>query len=316
MEFKVQTLANFSSLVLNKYNNIIFSETESASATSEGSSSDLNNMSFINNLIALNKKNIVNQDTILLQYIYNLFNNKDLNINYLVLTPNSLNKSIRNNSFMELLTSNGGTSYNSYIVTENSFLSVIGNDVEFPTGAIINPRRYLVHDLAVLYDENIDNKTYDYFPLKRNPLIKTKFQFYTTLDIPGGAEPYVLRDVNKISMAIYYPNTMVYFLIDVNPSTKLNDYGVNIYVMTNYTTRVYPLNDTILPTLQNILVDSTIVGNFTLPSSMSFISMNLNSETYLNAVTTSVAYNIYDGLYNIYTYLDPYYAKFVYNLIV
>ena len=107
MEFKVQTLANFSNLVLNKDNNIIFSETESASATSKGSSNDLNNISLINNLITLNKKNILNQDTILLQYIYNLFNNEDLNINYLVVTPNNLNTTIRNNAFMELLINTG-----------------------------------------------------------------------------------------------------------------------------------------------------------------------------------------------------------------
>jgi hypothetical protein len=316
MEFKVQTLANFSNLVLNKDNNIIFSGTESATSSSEGSCNDLNNSSLINNLIMLNKNKIINQDTILLQYIYNLFNNKDLNINYLVLSPNTLNESIRNNSFTELLISNGGISFKSYIVTKNSFLSVIGNDVNFPEGSIINPKRYLVHDMAVLYDENIDNIIYDYFPLKRNPSIKTKYQFYTTLDIPGGVNPYVLREVNKISMAIYYPNTMVYFLIDTNPPTKLNDYGVNVYVMTNYTTRVYPLNETILPTLQNILVDKTIVKDFTLPDSMSFISMTLNSGTYLNAVTTSVAYNLFDGVNNIYTYLDPYYAKFVYDLFI
>ena len=226
---------------------------------------------------------------------------------------NTLNVSRRHMPYIELIyiSSDG----NNIIYTNNSFqgmntpsadnliLDVSNNKI------ILNDRRFAVYDSNVKININIEPT--DEFPdikylsFKTNNDSKLYIKFELTNITTAGSQAYYSEAVTqRQNKWVYYPYTMIYYLVNLNDITN-----IKIYVMQTYCCRIKSdLNANNLCYIKDYIKD-------TLPTGWIFSYMLLGSENYLTINCYGEAIVLNDSLINTYEYVYPSTAPFLYNMV-
>lgn len=214
--------------------------------------------------------------------------------------------------YMELLIPAGeglyyvysSTNADSYFFTTDSSKLQIDNDQ-----ILQNPFRFYMWNTTIF---NLAVETTDEFPSEKT------FKFKNALDsnivqrmelkastVVGSGDPYTVSTVNRNTIYVYYPSSILYCLIDTN--TK------QIYVMqtgNNQKTGLHPL------TPENMIFTQQLLGD-SLPEGFIFTSTQLGNNDTVLVVSSplSPAQLIQDSLGNSYQLALPEYAKVLYDAL-
>jgi hypothetical protein len=226
---------------------------------------------------------------------------------------NSISVSRRHMPYIELIyiSSDG----NNIIYTNNSFqgMNTPSADnliLDVPDDKIIlNDRRFSVYDTNVKININIEvteefpNTKYLSFKTNNETNLYIDFEL-TNITTAGSQEYYSEAVTQRQNKWIYYPHTMIYYLVNLNDTTN-----IKIYVMQTYCTRIKSdLNSNNLCYINDYIKD-------TLPRGWIFSYMLLGSENYLTINCYGEAIVLNDSLINTYEYVYPSTASFLYDIV-
>ena len=112
--------------------------------------------------------------------------------------------------------------------------------------------------------------------------------------------PYTEITSERYNKSIYYPNTIIFTLVDLN--------NEKVYIMQSYSNMIDPqINIDTLPLLSERL---------SLPSGWIYTYIRLDSDTYLVNNSGGHATLVIDDYHNSYQYIPKDQAEFLYNNII
>lgn len=191
------------------------------------------------------------------------------------------------------------TNADSYLFTTDSSNLEIEN-----TNIVPNPFRFYMWNSTIF---NLAVQPTDEFPAEKtfkfvNGNYKQKMELKATTTI-GSGEPYSTSTVNRNTIYIYYPNSILYCIIDTNQN--------KIYVMqtgNNQKTGLNPL------TPENMIFTQQLIKG-SLPEGLIFTCTQLGPTDTVLVVSSpeSPATLMQDSLGNSYQLATPEYAKILYD---
>ena len=223
-----------------------------------------------------------------------------------VAVSNKIRQSMRFTPYMELIyadKSGDSIVYNGLSSTNQPNTAVSENLVVDDPYVQRNDKRNTLFDMIVLINQkdtiryplyrkfffNTDTNAKTYITMERQGIITT------TESVPA----YTETTVERYNKWVYYPNTVVFGLINLNLSDP------KIYIMQTYSNSVNPdINPSNLPLLSTSL---------SLPDGWIYVNIRLDNDTYLVNNSGGLATLVTDNFFNSYQYIPKDQAPFLYE---
>lgn len=237
---------------------------------------------------------------------------------------NKISQTTRSTPYQELIftMNDNNVAYTTLSSTNQLTTPVSQNLIIDDPSVLRNDKRTTLFDMAIALKQK-DNPQY---PLYKNLLIdtNTSIKCFVSLErtaittITGHTPPYTEIQSERYNKWVYYPNTVVFGLVNLNAHTTKSDNStksinptkdVKIYLMQTYSNIIDPnINLSTLPLLSTKL---------TLPDGWTYVNVRLNDDTYLTNNSAGEAILVTDDFNNSYQYISKEQAPFLYeNLVV
>jgi len=226
-----------------------------------------------------------------------------------VSVSNKIRQSMRFTPYMELIYADKNQEsivYNGLSSRNQPNTAVSENLVVVDPYVQRNDKRNTLFDMIVL----IDQKDTVRYPLYRKFLFNTdtEIKTYITMERQGilntteSVPAYTETTVQRYNKWVYYPNTVVFALINLNLTDP------KIYIMQTYSNSV---NADISPSTLPLLSTS-----LTLPDGWIYVNIRLDTDTYLVNNSGGLATLVTDNFFNSYQYIPKDQAPFLYENFV
>lgn len=237
------------------------------------------------------KKFVLTTNNVFLKKIYK---------NYKIELTNSFDQTMLNTAFIENLyfyKDNKAYIYNPYF-TKNQINTQVSTDLIYNDSPVINKNRAWLMDNNIWVNNlkgTIDFPKFKYYNFSNNQNISVAYQLIcSSFAYPESSFYEISGIVERINVWIYYPNSIVYLLIDSN--------NKKIFAMQSYTTNLVNYNELIY-----------LSNKLKLPNNWIYAYINLDNDKYLLLTSNEDAEVIKDDLYNAYQYVKHSDAPFLYK---